>query len=603
MKVQTEQDYRNASGTLELTRTYRSDEGRWSHNYQVSGVDYQIADFKKLPGTASICGRNTTLGKQECLPYMGKGTAYSFTLRRGAGRRVDFGSASGYQAPKDTNDRVTPLMDVSGTRIGTSVANAAKRTTEVFDLNGYLLSSTDANGRTTTLTYSDGSTPPAAAPFPGLLLRVQDAFGRSLGFSYDAFGRLAAMTDPAGGITAYEYDERGNLIKVTYPDGKNKTYVYNELALTANIARFSLLTGIIDENNNRFATFAYNSEPKAISTEHAGGVEKYTASYPSYAETVVVDPLGANYKYTYVTHVGMLRNIGMRRPGAGGVGTVTASTNYDANANVSLHTDFDGVMTSYTYDLTRNLETRRVEASGTSSARTTSTEWHATHRLPTRISEPLRRTTYTHDAAGNVLTKTIQATTDANGSLGFSATLAGTPRTWTYTYSSFGQILTVKGPRTDVNDITTYTYDEQGNLNTVSNAAGHVTSFSNYDAHGRAGRVTDPNGLVTDFSYTPRGLLSSTTVGNATTSYDYDHAGQLTSVTMPGGVTLAYTYDLAHRLTAITDNAGNSIIYTLDPMGNRTSEQVKDSGGTLARQIVRIYDQLNRLKQITGAQQ
>ena len=207
------------------------------------------------------------------------------------------------------------------------------------------------------------------------------------------------------------------------------------------------------------------------------------------------------------------------------------------------------------------------------------------------------------DANSNVLTKTVQATTDATGALGFNATLTGVARIWTYTYSALGQLLTVKGPRTDVDNTTTYTYDEHGNLSTITNALGHVTTLSNYDVHGRAGRVTDPNGLATDFSYTLRGRLASTTVGNATTNYTYDNAGQLTGVSMPGGVTLTYTYDGAHRLTAVADNAGNSIQYTLDVMGNRISEQVMDSGGVLARQVARVYDPLNRLKQITGALQ
>jgi YD repeat-containing protein len=601
--MQEEVDYRNASGSLKFVRTYRSDRGTWEHNHLVSGIDYVNVDYKQIPPQACFYGWNGALKKYECFAYMGKGTAYSFGVRRGGRRVIYFGGASGYAASADINDRLTPVLDGAGNRIAWQVSNSANDTMETFSLTGYLQSVTDRNGRSTTYTYSDAATPIEVAPNAGLLLKVQDPFGQSLQFTYDSQGRMASMLDPAGNATTYEYDTKGNIIKVTYPDGKFKSYIYNELANTANIARTNALTGIVDENGNRYATYAYTADPKAASTEHAGAVEKYTLTYPSYAETQVTDPLGAVYKYTYTERLGVLKSLSTRRPGAGGVGTVTASFSYDANANLSLYTDYDGTMTSYTYDLTRNLETQRVEASGTAAARTINTEWHATFRLPLRIAEPLRRTTYTYDASGNVLTKTVQATTDVNGSQGFNATLAGTPRTWTYTYSALGQLLTVKGPRTDVNDTTTYTYDEQGNLSTVTNAAGHLTTLSNYDAHGRAGRVTDPNGLVTDFSFTVRGWLSSSTMGSTTTSYTYDYAGQLTGVTLPGGATLSYTYDAAHRLTAITDNAGNSIVYTLDAMGNRTSEQVKDSSGTLTRQIARVYDPLNRLKQITGAQQ
>ena len=86
-------------------------------------------------------------------------------------------------------------------------------------------------------------------------------------------------------------------------------------------------------------------------------------------------------------------------------------------------------------------------------------------RLPTGIAEPLRITTNVYDpdgsacgARGMLCSKSIQATTDANGSLGFSAVPTGTPRTWTYTYNANGSLLTANGPRTDVTDVTTYTY-------------------------------------------------------------------------------------------------------------------------------------------------
>jgi hypothetical protein len=43
--------------------------------------------------------------------------------------------------------------------------------------------------------------------------------------------------------------------------------------------------------------------------------------------------------------------------------------------------------------------------------------------------------------------------------------------------------------------------------------------------------------------------------------------------------------------------------YTLDEMGNRKGEELKDQSGTLARTITRIFDDLNRLQNVTGAPQ
>jgi YD repeat-containing protein len=201
-----------------------------------------------------------------------------------------------------------------------------------------------------------------------------------------------------------------------------------------------------------------------------------------------------------------------------------------------------------------------------------------------------------------------QATTDTSGSQGFAATPAGAARTWTYTYNSIGQVLSAKGPRTDMDDSATYTYDSAtGNLLTNRNASGHLNTFSNYDLYGRPGRIADLNGSVTDLSYTPRGWLKDRTVTaggvTRTTHYGYDNLGQLKTVALPDGTSITYTYDDAHRLTDIADSLGNRIHYILDAIGNRTQEETRDPTGSLKRQLSRLYDVLNRLQQATGGAQ
>ena len=273
---------------------------------------------------------------------------------------------------------------------------------------------------------------------------------------------------------------------------------------------------------------------------------------------------------------------------------------YDVNGNITSRTDFNGNQTIYSYDLTRNLETRRVEASGTDAARTIATEWHSTYRLPTRIAEPKKLTTYTYDVKGNLLGKTEQTTSDATGSQGFAATVTGTARTWSYAYNNVGLVLSATDP---LGNTTSYSYDSQGNLTAITNAAGQVTSLSNYDANGRVGRITDANGVNTGLTYSLRGWLIAKATGGETTHYAYDGVGQLTQVTLPDGSAINYKYDDAHRLTDVSDSVGNSIHYTLDAMGNRIAEQARDASGTLVRQTTRVYDALNRLQQITGGVQ
>ena len=147
-----------------------------------------------------------------------------------------------------------------------------------------------------------------------------------------------------------------------------------------------------------------------------------------------------------------------------------------------------------------------------------------------------------------------------------------------------------------------------GDLQSITNPAGHVTQFTLYDRAGRLRQMVDPKGVVTDISYTPRGWVSTVTTTPAggtarTTSYAYDNAGQLTGVSQPDGTSLTYSYDAAHRLIGATDAKGNSVNYTLDNVGNRIAEEVRDPTGTLQRSISRSFDALNRLQQVTGAAQ
>lgn len=145
-----------------------------------------------------------------------------------------------------------------------------------------------------------------------------------------------------------------------------------------------------------------------------------------------------------------------------------------------------------------------------------------------------------------------------------------------------------------------------GDLQSITNAAGHLTQFTQYDRAGRVRQTIDPKGVVTDITYTPRGWVSTVTTtapggSPRLTNYTYDGVGQLIGVTQPDGSTLSYSYDAAHRVVGATDAKGNSVSYTLDNVGNRIVEDIKDPTGVLQRNISRSFDALNRLQQVTGA--
>jgi YD repeat-containing protein len=585
-KYLSESDYRATGlGGLHFNRFYNSQNTAaisslgtaWRHAY-----DSVIASGLTINGAPAV------------LIARSNGMAYAFTVN----------STTTYTSQDaDVTDKLIGLTDTSGALISYQYTVAADNSIETYNAAGKLTSIQHRSGLIQTLTYSDAATPIAVAPKAGLLIRITDAFGRQLNFTYDSSSRISTMTDPAGSQFLYSYDAGSNLALVTYPDNKTKTYLYNEATYTSSTNLPHALTGITDENGVRYASYFYNAQGKAYLEHQAGGVNQYQISYSSDgSSSTITDPLGTVRTTSFTTILGAIKATGQSQPGGAGCGPASSAMTYDANGNVASRTDFNGIVTTYQYDLARNLEASRTEAAGTALARTITTQWHSTWHLPAKIAEPKRITTFAYDATGNLLTKTLQATTDANGAQAFSATVTGTARTWTYTYNNVGQVLTVTGPRTDVVDRTTFTYDTSGNLVTITNAKNQATTLSNYDANGKVGRITDPNGVITDLTYSRRGWLLSrivTTGGTSkTTAYDYDGVGQLIKVTLPDASTVAYTYDAAHRLTHIADRLGNSIAYTLDAMGNRTDEQIKDPSGTLVQQTSRIFDALNRLQQL-----
>ncbi|MHB1093010.1 RHS repeat-associated core domain-containing protein [Thiobacillus sp.] len=564
-------------------------------------------------------------------------TANSVNVTRPDGKIYNFSGVNGvYASDADVNGRLTGQTDASGNPIGWQYTNSEGQV-EAYDNVGKLLSITDRSGLVQTLSYSDGmvggvnndytldaSGNPTTSVLPaGLPIRVKDSYGKVIGFGYDGASRLVKLTDPAGGVITYGYDSQSNLAAVTYPNGTQRLYWYNEQANTNNINLPNALTGITDENGDRYATYQYSADGKAISTGHAGGADLYSLSY-STTSTTVTDPLGTQRTYDFTTILGVVKSTGVSQPGGSGCGAASSAITYDANGNVASRADFNDHKTCYAYDLTRNLETARVEglASGAScptslatytpaansAERKILTDWDSRFRLPVSIVEAGRETDYVYDSHGNVTSRSIKDLA------------SGQTRTWTtsYTYhASVPGVLVQKidnGPRIDVADLTTTDYyapDEnctgdplgcRGQVKQVTNALGHITHVDQYDANGRVLQTTDPNGLVTTLSYSPRGWLLSRSVGTETTSFDYDGVGQLTKLTRPDASYVSFEYDPAHRLVAIVDQNGNRLTYTLDAAGNRIHEAITGPGGsTVYYAHSRTFDALGRLWQDIGA--
>lgn len=499
------------------------------------------------------------------------------------GRILTFDNMSGgWKAQPDIAARLTRTSSPDGWSY-----TDENDTIETYDDTGRLLSIATRAGAITTLSYD----------VAGLLTTVSDPHGRQLSFQYDVSARISVLTIPGGGTYQYGYDAAGNLSTVTDPDLKVRTYLYNEPTNTGGTALPHALTGIVDEDSQRFATWQYDVMGRAIRSEHASGADRVDAAYNVDGTVTVTDALGAVRTHTLITKQGVRKIASISGTPCRDCGQAVIYV-YGSNGLLNDWRDARNTLFARRYTTDgRNLPTGEWKAAGVPGTQNTSYTWHPAFRLPTTITTGNRRISFTHDAAGNVLTRNM---TDAGVTPNVS-------RTWTYTYDSYGQMLTADGPRTDVADVTTYTYynctagHQCGQVQTITNALNHTTTYNTYNAHGQPLTITDPNGVVTTLTYDLRQRLTSRTVGTELTSFTYWPTGLLKKATLPDGSYLEYTYDAAHRLTDINDAENNRVHYTLDAMGNRTNEEVFDPSNALTQTRTRVFNTLNQLWKEIGA--
>lgn len=473
-------------------------------------------------------------------------------------------------------------------------------TVEAYDQNGRLLAISNRTDNTHNLTYDAA----------GRLDAVTDSFGNRLTFSYNAVGHLSSMTDPAGHNTTYEYDSNGNLVEVAYADGTAKVYHHENAALK------NFLTGISHQDaagtGARYSTYFYDSAGRAISSEYAGGQKKYIINYDSATKTTVTDAANNKEVLTFTTNLGVKNLISKRNL----ADNKTLTQTFDANNNLACRQDEEGRVSTFIYSATNQKLSETRGRTGTCSAPVTTSATRTTTYaylsptldLPTVIESP--------SVAGGSLKKRTEITYDATLRVprvitqrGYTPAGAAVARTVTLDYNASGQVRSIDGPRTDVNDVTTLDYyecttgRECGQLKRVTNALGQATTYDVYDASGRLIELTDPNGLKTFYGYDLRGRVLSVTVkapdgSTHLTGYAYNAAGNLTEVRTPDGRVLTYTYDAAQDLKTVTDNAGNKVEYGYDLKGNRTATKTYDPQGTLVRSIELAFDARNRVKEI-----
>lgn len=526
--------------------------------------------------------------------------------------------------------------------------------------NKQVLSIKDQFGRSVTMSFISGNS-------GSRIGQIVAADGGVTGFEYDsATGNLVKIDWPDGAALTYLYENSslpGALTGIIDESGSRyATYSYST---DGSAVGTQLANGVL----NYSTTYSAIHPSYTVSVYYDSTLQAYVRDFywANTGSLTVSQPSGATIQLATQAPVSTPLLSMQSQPNGSGCAAATSSLTYDGRGNALSEDDFNGNRACYSYDSTRNVRTvtlKGLAASGAAAKacpsnlssyvpnaadaahpeRKTTTVWHPDWVLKTQEAEPKKITTWVYNGQPDPIvggtascapsTATLpdgkpiavlcnryeQATTDSTGALGVSAAVTGATRAWSFTYNQYGQVLTATTPKMSSTDMlshtTTYTYysttrfsgavgQTMGDLQTVTNPLGQVTSYTAYDAAGRLLSSTDANGTVTTQTYSPRGWLLAQTVTPATgsaltTTYTYYPTGLLQTATLPDATSLSYAYDDAHRLTDVTDGAGNHVHYVLDNVGNRTSEQFSDASGHLASTITRVFDALNRVQSTTG---
>lgn len=151
------------------------------------------------------------------------------------------------------------------------------------------------------------------------------------------------------------------------------------------------LTGITDENGERFASWGYDAQGRAIFSLHTDGIERVDFTRLADDTVVVDDVSGASRTFSFVDVNGDNRAAHVNVTGCTGAGCapLQSSFAYDEAGMLSAVTNENAVETRFEYNGLGE-RTCQIEAYGTPAARMTRTQWMPELRLETEqaLHEP-----------------------------------------------------------------------------------------------------------------------------------------------------------------------------------------------------------------------
>ncbi|MDE3071430.1 MAG: putative Ig domain-containing protein, partial [Pseudomonadota bacterium] len=417
----------------------------------------------------------------------------------------------------------TFAYDARGEQVGETDAVGRSRqrsTSRAYDAFGRVIRRTDANGNILSTSYDALGRQVSSS-------QVVDGTARITQTTYDAFARTVTQIDALGNTTVYQYDLANHKRIVTTPDGVQLTVISDAHGDTVEVT----------DGAGNSTTYTYDGDGRRLtSTDALGhvGSNQYDAAGDLIRTT---DATGHVIAIGYDAGGRVLT----RTVDPGGL-ALTTTYSYDGEGRALSVTDPQGSVTTYAYDADGQVLTQ-VQDAGSGRLNLT--------------------TTHTYDGAGKTLTVTVGAGTSA-------------ARTTQYVYDNLERLyqrIVDPGSSPHLNLTTTYVYDGNDNLTSVTDANGHVT-LSVYDEANAKVFGIDAAGAVTQTSYDADGRVTAVRAyATALTATQLAALG-----TAPTVAAVAPTVAVDDAVSYTAYNAEGQVRYSIDPLGYVTETRYDAAG-------------------------
>jgi RHS repeat-associated protein len=479
-----------------------------------------------------------------------------------------------------------------------------------YDLSGKLLKIVNANGYSHYYEYSGPK-----------LSKIYDNSDREISFEYKD-GLIDFITTPDGNIISYRYsmaaNQKNNLKYVTYPQvlsGGSLTdsmieYIYDDVRFP------NRLTGLIDEEGQRVSSWKYDFRGRAIESKRGTGFETTKLDYSVPGYSTVTNAFGKNTTYKFESINGIVKTTSINGVASENCDSTVKSITYYDNGQIKTRTDNNGNLKYFEYNergLNKLIEiyssTRIKNTSYTNipADQRTVTEWLPSYPAISKLIEDGLTTDYKY-YDNNLIKSITHVSTKLVSNDGHIQT-AFEDRIWLFTYEYYDDKRYSKkiidGPRTDIQDITEFTYSPEGNITSISDVFNQTTQIGHIRSDTEQDYLVSSSGVRKDYDYNARGWLTDIVTSNdeqaSSNEWRYYKNGKVKEWTKPSGNKEQYKYSTAGYLTDTIDNQGNYKVITPDLNGGWRSIIIKDKDDLEHFSTFRIPDELGRTLNLVGA--